>query len=301
MQEPDQKRAFYTALACFLAWGFFPVYWKLLHHISALETLSHRIVWSFVFYLAIVLFRHLRGVKFMVATTAKDWALAALAALLLAINWGTYIYSINIGMVLEGSLAYFINPLLVMLVGAVFFREPFPPLLRFAFAMALGGVLIQIGFGDHFPWIALILAFSFCGYGIIKKMIRIRPTQFSLMEGAVGLLPALIAACWLRSQSSAPLQTTDWLLLAGSGFVTGLPLFLYAVAARSLPYSLMGILQFISPSIQFLVGLFLYHEPLTRAGAASFCFIWLGVGCYLLDKWRGLRRARHDPPLTCAE
>jgi chloramphenicol-sensitive protein RarD len=176
-----------------------------------------------------------------------------------------------------------------MMVGVVFFKEPFPPLLKFAFSMALIGVLIQIGFGDHLPWIALVLAFSFCGYGIIKKMIRIRPTQFSLMEGVVGLIPALAAAYWLRSESEIILQNTDWILLIGSGFVTGLPLFLFAIAARSLPYSLMGILQFISPSLQFLVGLFLFDEALTPASAASFCFIWIGVSFYLLEKWHSLR------------
>ncbi len=296
-----ERHHLYTALACFLAWGFFPIYWKFLHHISALETLSQRIVWSFVFYLIIFAWRQLRGVKFLVKTTWKDWGWAALAGILLAINWGVYIYAINIGKVLEGSLAYFINPLLVMMVGVLFFKEPFPPLLKFAFAMAFIGVIIQASFGDHFPWIALVLAFSFCSYGIIKKRIHIRPTQFSLMEGAICLIPAIASAYWLRQESDIALQTSDWLLLAGSGFVTGLPLFLFAIAARNLPYSLMGILQFISPSLQFLVGLLIYHEPLTWAGAACFCFIWLGVGAYLIDKWRNYRRMKQDTPVTYVE
>lgn len=290
MQESTQKHALYTALGCFFAWGFFPIYWKFLHHINALETLAHRMIWSFVFYLLIVAFRHFRGVKFLVQTTAKDWGWAALAALLLAINWGVYIYAMNIGRVIESSLAYFINPLLVMMIGVVFFKEPFPPLMKLAFAIAAVGVLIQASFGDHFPWIALVLAFSFSAYGVIKKIIRIRPTQFSLMEGAAGLLPALAIAYWMRSESEYVLQSSDWLLLAGSGFVTGLPLFLFAIAARNLPYSLMGMLQFIAPSMQFLVGLFVYNEALTLPAAISFCFIWTGVGCYLSYQYRLMRQ-----------
>lgn len=284
--QDSLKRPLLFALGSYLAWGVFPIYWQFLKHLSALETLSHRMIWSFVFYLLIFLYRHLRGVKFLVRATKRDWALASLATGLLALNWGIYIYAVTHGHILESSLAYFINPLMSVAVGVWLLREPFPPLMKFACAMALAGVLVQMAGASEFPWIALILATSFCAYGLIKKVVALRPTQFSLMEGVIGLFPALIAAVYLRQESELMLTTTDWLLLAGGGVVTGLPLFLFAIAARELPYSLMGMLQFISPTLQFLTGMFLFSETLEPVEFLSFGLIWAGVGAYYADRIR---------------
>jgi chloramphenicol-sensitive protein RarD len=164
--------------------------------------------------------------------------------------------------------------------------------MKFAFGMAMLGVCIKAGFGSHFPWIALTLAFSFCAYGVVKKTIRISATQFSVMESGVGVIPAILLACYAREQSEIALQTTDWLLLIGAGVVTGLPLFLFAIAAQQLPYSLMGMLQFIGPTLQFMCGIFIFHEPLSMAGILAFVCIWAGVGAYLLDKLHQLHKSR---------
>ncbi len=207
-------------------------------------------------------------------------------------NWWVYIYAMNIERIIEISLAYFINPLMSVAVGVLIFREAFPPLLKLAFILAMIGVGIQIGYGDSFPWIALVLATSFCIYGAIKKVITINATQFSMMESAVVLLPSIILAFTLRMESDMTLSTTDWWLLAGGGVATGVPLVLFAIAAQRLPYSVMGMLQFIGPTIQFLLGYYLYREPVSQAGWISFLFIWSGVSVYMIDRIRVARNLR---------
>lgn len=290
---PLPRQPLIFALLCYVSWGVFPLYWRLLSHLSAVETLSHRFIWSFVFYLLVLALAHRRVT--LIRPNVRDWAMAGLAGLLLAVNWGVFIYAINTHRVLEGSLAYFINPLLSVAVGVACFREPFPRLLKLAFVMALAGVLVRAAFSHAFPWIALTLAVSFCLYGVVKKTVRIEPAQFSLMESAAGLLPALMLAWWARGQAGAELTPHDWALLMGAGVVTGLPLFLFAVAARHLPYSLLGMLQFIGPTLQFIVGILVFHESIGWAEGAAFGLIWAGVGFYLADKAVNARRNRQRP------
>ena len=280
-------------ITCFVIWGTFPIYWKQLHHVPALEVLSHRMIWSFLFYLGIFQFSRLKHGATALKTNARDWKLATVSAALLIINWGVYIYAVNAGHILEGSLAYFINPLMSVALGVLVFKEDLPRLLKIAFALACAGVLVRIAYGQHFPWIALILATSFCIYGAVKKVTRTPATQSSLMEGLMGLAPSLIAAIYLRQTSDFTLTTSDWAYLVGSGVVTGLPLFLFAIAAQRLPLSLIGMLQFIGPTLQFLVGVYMYGETLTQADLFSFMLIWGGVGFYFADKLR--RLASHTP------
>ena len=210
----------------------------------------------------------------------------------------------NIERIIETSLAYFLNPLLSVAVGVLVFREPFPKLLKLAFALAMIGVGIQMGYGETFPWIALALATNFCAYGAIKKIVTVNATQFSMMESAIVLIPALILAVTLRMESDMILTNTDWLFLAGGGVATGIPLLLFAMAAQKLPYSVMGMLQFIGPTIQFILGYYLYKEPISTVGWISYCFIWGGVGVYLIDRIRvarNLRKASRIPLATPEE
>ena len=298
------KTALLPAIGCYMLWGFFPLYWKFLSHVDAMETLMHRIIWSFIFYIGIMGLRVFVGRAFSQRVTKRDWLLAGITGFLMSINWGVYIYAMNIERIIETSLAYFINPLMAVAVGVVLFREPFPRLLKVAFILAMIGVGIQISMGEHFPWIALTLATSFCIYGAIKKIVTVGATQFSMMESAVVLLPALIFAVTLRNESDLTLETTDWLLLAGGGVITGIPLLLFAIAAQKLPYSVMGMLQFIGPTIQFMLGYFLYQEPVSEVGWWSFAFIWGGVGLYFIDRIRvaqKLRKASKVPLATPEE
>lgn len=297
MQKPTvdeqlSRHALLTAIACYTAWGIFPVYWKLLTHIPALETLMHRVVWSTVFYLAIIVVRWWLKKRPWQAVPLREWGICLLCSVLMAVNWGVFIYAVNIEQVVEASLAYFINPLLSVAVGVIIFREAFPKLLRIAFVLAAIGVGIRIGYGDHFPWIAMVLAFSFCIYGAFKKVVKTGALQFSLMESALLTLPALVAIFYLRDQAEAALSMQDWWLLAGGGVITGIPLLLFAMAAQNLPYSVMGMIQFIGPSLQFLIAIIWYKEPLNMAGWVSFAFIWGGVGLYVVDRVRVATRLR---------
>lgn len=274
-------------------WGFFPIYWKLFQGIGAGEILLHRIVWTMPFYLLLLALGP--GLGALRGARRKDWGASALAAGLLAINWGLYIYAILSNRVVEGSLAYFLNPLLNVAVGVALFREPFPWPMRAAVLLAGLGVAFRIAFAPGFPWIALTLASTFCAYGIVKKKQTVPPTLSSALEGLAGFVPALVLLCVLRSSAPVALSPWQWGLCVGAGVVTGLPLFLFSYAAQKIPYSLMGILQFIAPTLQFLVGVAMYHEPFGRTDAISFGLIWAGAAFYVLDRlrrWEAERRRR---------
>lgn len=290
--QPITKEGLIPAVGCYVWWGFFPIYWKFLSHVDALETMAHRIIWSLFFYFAVMAARTFFGKPFSQSVTKRDWMLAAITGVLMSINWWVYIYAMNIDRIIETSLAYFINPLMSVAVGVVIFREPFPKLLKLAFILAMIGVGIQIGYGETFPWIALVLAGSFCIYGAIKKIVTVNATQFSMMESATVLVPAIVLAFTLRLESDQTLAMMDWWLLIGGGLATGVPLILFATAAQRLPYSVMGMLQFIGPTIQFLLGYYLYQEPVDAVGWISYSIIWLAVAIYLIDRIRVARNLR---------
>ncbi len=263
-------------------WGFFPLYWKLLKERPATEVLSHRIVWSFVFYLVIVLFFARRDLLAFFRQTKRDWQLSTLSALFLAINWGVYIYAVNSGHILEGSLAYFICPILNVVIGVLFFNEAFPTVLKISVAAISIGVLIRMALAPTFPWLALIIATSFSFYGITKKLLKIPVMTSSLMEGTIGLLPALgVMLYFAQAETMAPLTGNLWILLIAGGVVTGVPLFLFSFAAQKIPFSIVGMLQFIVPTIQFVLAVWVYGETFDANDFLAFAFIWLGMAFYL--------------------
>ncbi|MBX9766644.1 MAG: EamA family transporter RarD [Bdellovibrionales bacterium] len=280
----DRKGLFWGFVSYFL-WGFFPLYWKMLQGTSALEILAHRMAWAFLFYLAIFLFFSDQKVTTLLQQSRKDWMLSVLAGILLSFNWGIYIYAVNSGHILEGSLAYFINPILNVAVGVFLFKEPFPLVLKLSVGFAALGVATKVGLSPEFPWLSLALAFSFCIYGITKKVLKIPALTSSVLEAMIGFLPALIAIGYFQTRHAEPTPITKWLLFAGAGVVTGLPLFLFSYAAQRIPYSIMGILQFIAPSLQFLVAVLIFSEPLTRESMLSFGLIWVGMSFYLAHQF----------------
>lgn len=290
MPPPLDRRAITLSLISYICWGFFPIYWKLLSKFPSPEILAHRFIWAFVFYAGIYQFTHRRGaLKALRAQDQKAWFWATASALLLGLNWGIYIYAVNSGQILQGSLAYFVNPLLSVAVGVLLFNEAFPWVLKMALLFAALGAVNQAVFAGTLPWIATVLAVSFCTYGVIKKRLTQAPELSSLMEGTVGLLPALIAAVYLRIQSQVEMTWWDALLFMGSGVVTGLPLYFFSAAAQKLPLSLMGMMQFIGPTLQFLVGIFMYGEVLHATNLITFGLIWAGVGFYFsyqLHRWQ---------------
>lgn len=276
------KSALKKGFLAYICWGFFPIYWKLLKRFPALEILAQRLIWAAVFYSLVYVFKNASTRQSLSDQKKSLWALSLLSATILAVNWCVYIYAVNAGYIVESSLAYFINPLLNVVVGVLFFAEPFPVILRVAVGFAACGVGIKMYFSPQFPWIALVLATTFCSYGALKKRLKVTPELSSFMEGVSLLLPAIAMAIYFRRGSELSVSPYEWMLFVGSGVVTGLPLFLFAGAAQKIPYSLMGMMQFIAPTLQFLVGSVLFHEPMTAVSLLGFGFVWFGVALYFL-------------------
>lgn len=286
--------------AAYLMWGFFPIYFKALQVVPSLEIMFHRVVWSFLFVLLLILLR--REWSRFRASIRKPRVLAVftLSAVLLATNWLIYIYGINSGQVVETSLGYFINPLLSVALGVIFLRERLRPMQWIPIGLAAIGVLyLTLQYGS-LPWIALALAFSFGMYGLLKKIAPLGALHGLSIETGILFLPALLYLLYAESQASGSfghLGLDVTLLLAFSGIITALPLLMFARAAQAIPLVLVGILQYIAPTVQFLLGVFLYQEPFTLSRLVGFAIIWLALIIFTLE---GVyeRRKRISPPVT---
>lgn len=286
------KKGLLWGFTSYALWGFFPLYWHLLVQESSLEILAHRMFWAFVFYILIFIFAKRASLTTLFTQSKRDLLLSTIASLLLSFNWGLYIYAVNNGHVLESSLAYFINPILNVVVGVLLFKESFPLVLRLAVLLAGLGVASRVLLSPVFPWISLGLAISFCAYGITKKVSQIPATISSALEGSIGALPALAAIFYFCANRTEPIQATTWMLFIFGGVVTGLPLFLFSYAAQRIPYSVMGMLQFIAPTLQFAVGVLVFHEAFEYQDLVSFGLIWAGVVCYLSYQVRRMYLSR---------
>lgn len=267
------------AVGCYLMWGFFPVYWKLLKSVPALEIVAHRLAWSLVF-LALVV-SVLRGWQDLRKSITRRVLLVYLiSGVVLTINWLVYIYGVNAGYVVETSLGYFINPLVSVLFGVIFLREKLPPSKLIPVLLAAAGVLyLTLSYGA-LPWIALALAISFGLYGLVKKLSPLAALPGLTLETAVMFLPALGYLIFLETQGTAMfghVGVLENVLLALAGVVTAVPLLLFSSAARSIPLSTIGILQYIAPTIQFCLGVFVYGERFTTQRLIGFSIVWLAL------------------------
>ncbi|MFT5193730.1 MAG: chloramphenicol-sensitive protein RarD [Cellvibrionaceae bacterium] len=274
------KSGFLYALGAFCLWGFLPIFWKLLSDVPSLESLAHRVVWSM---LLLVLMLLVMGKTAWIRPTLRDkrklWV-TLLASIMLSINWGLFIYAINIGEVLSASLGYYINPLLSVLIGVLFFRETLRPWQWVSIVAAASGVLwLTWSFGE-LPWIGLVLAASFGVYGALKKMAVLGPIEGLAIETSGVFLPALgylIYLSWIgEGVFIAAGPFTSW-MLASSAVATAVPLLLFAAAAQRIPLSMVGMMQYIAPTLQLLLGIFLYHEAFPAERLIGFAFIWLAL------------------------
>lgn len=273
--------ALYAVLA-YTAWGLLPVYWKFFGQISAVEVLSHRVIWSMAF-LAGLLFLQRRGSEFSQLWRSPTHLKILLAtAMLLTFNWGLYIFGVNSARVVETSLGYFINPLVNVLLGCVFLKE------RLNHAQTLAVLLAGIGVAQfvwHFgqvPWLALGLAFSFAFYGLLRKVVAVGPLVGLAVETLLIAPVALILVGYWAATGAGHLGVA-WstsLLLIGSGVMTSLPLLWFNNAAKRLRLSTLGFFQYMAPSLQLALGVLLYHEPFTRTHAVTFGLIWLALLIY---------------------
>lgn len=268
----------YVFLA-YAMWGFFPIYFKLLNEAPALQIMTHRVTWSFVFlFLLVVLRKELRIL--ITKLNKKILLIYMIAGVLLAGNWFTYVWGVNAGYVIETSLGYFINPLVSVVLGMVFLKEKLRPLQWVPIILATAGVIyLTISYGS-LPWIALVLAFSFGFYGLIKKIAPLPSLQGLTIETAAVFLPAfgfLLFSEFNHSGAFGHINPTVTFLLALSGVVTAIPLILFASGTPKVPLITVGILQYVAPTIQFLIGVFLYHEPFTQGRLIGFSLIWLAL------------------------
>jgi chloramphenicol-sensitive protein RarD len=280
------KKGISYAIGAYVAWGLLPVYWKWLHHVPALQVVSHRIIWSCIF-LLIVIFISNQWTSFRSAIQGRHvLPIYVAAALLLSINWLTYIWAVNAGFIVETSLGYFINPLLSVLMGVVFLHEHLRPWQWVPVGLATAGVItLSIIYGS-LPWIALTLALSFSTYGLLKKVAPLGALHGLALETAILFLPAV--GFILLSQTTGhgaflnSGEGTDFLLIA-AGLVTTIPLLLFASATQRIPLTLVGILQYISPTLQFFIGLVIFREPFNKFHYIGFGIIWLALILFWME------------------
>jgi chloramphenicol-sensitive protein RarD len=289
---PMNPGMLYAALA-FLAWGLFPLYFKALRSIPAQEILAHRMVWSLAFLAAVLLWR--RQWTWLAAVARQPRVLAGFAAsaLLLSTNWGIYIWSVNHDRVVDASLGYFINPLVNVVLGYLLLKERMRPVQWTAVALATAGVVWLTYDAGHPPWISLALGLTFGFYGLLRKTAALGALEGLSLETillfpfAAGYLLWLSQAGQNGFAAAAPLPQA---LLALSGPVTAIPLLAFAAAARRLPLSLLGLMQYVVPTMQLLLGVWLYHEPFGTGRLIGFALIWGGLALYSLEggmrSWR---------------
>ncbi len=280
------------AAAAYILWGLFPLYWALLAHIAAIEVMAHRVLWSFIFLLLMLLYRRRLYTALVVLGDKKNRLLLTASAFLVSVNWSLYIWSVTNGYVIEASMGYYITPLVNILLGAVFLGERLRRFQYLAVAFAIVGVLVMTLTYGRIPWIALTLAVSFGFYSLLRKYVQAGAQTALLVETGLILLPALLYLIFAAPNNA--IITDTWghkLLLIGGGVVTSLPLIFLANGLKVLTLSAIGFLQYISPTLQLLCGVFVFHETFDTGRLASFAFIWLGLAIYtgealLMHKFR---------------
>ena len=288
------NKGIWIGIGAYTMWGFFPIYWKLLKAVPALQLVAHRILWSFlllfVFILVIGGWKNFRRTAFH----RRIVFIYLVAAVLLSINWLVYVWGVNAGFVVETSLGYFINPLVNVLLGVLFLRERLRSWQWAPVGLAtLGVAYLTLSYGA-LPWIALALAFTFGTYGLVKKIAPLNSLHGLTLETSILFLPALAFLVIEETSGQGAflhIGAVENLLLVGAGLVTTVPLLLFAGAARRIPLSLMGILQYIAPTLQFLLGVFLYHEPFTHTQAIGFGIVWLALAIFWAEEWLSRRTA----------
>ena len=294
--DPKQKTyGLFAALASFTAWGLLPMYWKALVTVDPFEILCHRIVWSLAFIAVILTVLRGWGGTFAAIKSKRDILILTLSSLMIGGNWMLYIWAVNTGHVIETSLGYFINPLVNILFGFLFFRERLKRMQMLAIALAALGVANAVFSHGELPWISLCLAVSFALYGLLRKIAAVESLPGLFLETMILGPFALAYLVMLETNGSAAMLHQSAhidLLLMGAGAVTATPLIGFAFGARRLPLTVLGLLQYIAPSIAFCLGVFVYREHFTSSHMATFALIWTGLAVYTGDTVHTIRKHR---------
>jgi chloramphenicol-sensitive protein RarD len=291
----EDRSGLLAGIAAFGTWGLIPVYWKLFTALSAAEILAHRFVWTTGFLVGLLSWQR-RWPEVREAIRARRALLYCLASgVAISVNWFCFIWAVNVGRVVETSLGYFMTPLMNVLLGATFLRERLTRLQLISVLLALTGVLnLTLGYG-RFPSLAITLCVSFGLYGLLRKKSGVRPIPGLFLETTLLTPVAAVYLVFLQRAGHSAFSSNGWsmaLLLVTTGVVTGLPLVWFGHAARHLRLTTLGFLQYLAPSCSFFLGVFLYHEPFTRAHLITFTFIWVALIIFTAEaiwRWRSER------------
>ncbi|MDR1201763.1 MAG: EamA family transporter RarD [Tannerellaceae bacterium] len=289
-KELSYNQGLVYALACYVAWGLFPVFWKAITGVPAVNVLAHRIVWSFVFLFGWVFFMNRQTFVSYVKQPRLLFRLG-LAGFVISANWGMYIYAVTSNHIVEAGLGYYINPLVNVFFGYIFLKERLAPMQKMAVVLALIGVMyFTISYGK-FPWISLILATTFGLYGLLKKKANLESMPALTVETMM-VFPFALAFLFYTAESSVatpffPSSALTGSLLIASGLVTAIPLFWFGKSAQVIPLSTMGFIQYVSPTLQLLLGIFVYGETFDIEYLICFAFVWTGLVFYTISILKG--------------
>ncbi|WP_055547901.1 EamA family transporter RarD [Streptomyces kanamyceticus] len=289
----EQRIGLLNGFAAYGMWGLVPLFWPLLKPAGAIEILAHRMAWSLVAVGIALLFVRRWAWAGELIRQPRRLGLVAIAAAVITVNWGLYIWSVNTGHVVEASLGYFINPLVTIAMGVLLLGERLRPVQWAAVGVGLAAVLVlAFGYGRP-PWISLVLAFSFATYGLVKKKVNLSGLESLTAETAVQFLPAVGYLVWLGAQGDATFGSEGVghaALLATTGVVTAVPLVCFGAAAIRVPLSTLGLLQYLAPVFQFLLGILYFHEAMPPERWAGFALVWLALSLLTFDALRIARR-----------
>jgi chloramphenicol-sensitive protein RarD len=297
MERENATGIIYTAGA-YLLWGILPIYWKFINEVPALEILAHRIIWSFIFVLIIVVLlkrKRLRNFFQVQMSQKKTWLGLLLASLFISTNWLIYIYAVNTNHIVEASLGYYINPLIAVMLGVLVLREKMNVWQLVSFVLAGIGVIYMTLSVGKLPWISLVLALSFGFYGLSKKLIKVDSILGLLLETLFVLPFALLFLVYLGVNDQHSFSTGSLkndLFLVGSGIATGLPLLWFGIGAQKIPLYMVGFLQYISPTISLILGVLMYGESFTKDHVITFACIWLAIAIFTMSNIRQVIKKR---------
>lgn len=291
----EHRAGLLNGFAAYGMWGLVPLFWPLLKPAEALEILAHRMVWSLLFVAVALLVLRRWAWAGELLRQPRRLGLIALAAAFITVNWGVYIWAVNAGHVVETSLGYFINPLVTIAMGVLILKERLRPVQWAAVGVGVAAVVVlAVGYGRP-PWISLCLAFSFATYGLVKKKVALGGIESLAAETAIQFLPALGYLLWLTARGGSTFASEGaghTALLASTGIVTALPLVCFGAAAIRVPLSTLGLLQYLAPVFQFLLGVLYFHEAMPAARWAGFGLVWLALVLLTSDALRAARRPR---------
>lgn len=283
------NRSSLNVLGCYILWGLLPIFWKLLAGVNSAYVLAQRIVFSCVFCLAVILIRKNGGEIGRIIKNKSERRMFFLCGILISINWGVYILTVAMGRILEASLAYYMNPLFSVLIGAIFFKERLSRVQWASVALAFAGVMFSVIRYGEVPYLAIIIGLSFALYGALKKGIK-ADSETSICMETMAVLPITIVfiayAQFSGFTTFSSLTTAEALLLIATGPITSIPLMLFAKGIKETSIVTSGILMYINPTLQLLVGVFIYNEAFTQTNAITFAFVWVAVILFVFDSLR---------------